>query len=169
MWILRDVHVRRWEKRNRSNVYWRIMKVCVSSIQDGVLKNFTFLGIEKIWTISSLYIIFLIFDFLFLWKKSDDFYPKIFQYSQTKICPRWLNVFPRDKMFQYPHILYYSPKMRNSIQHTEKEKNLPTFWKGHYNNSSIFVDLKQKDTNQESCSNSLQLKVNNTYCFLLFK
>ena len=120
MWILRDVHVRRWEKRNRSNVYWRIMKVCVSSIQDGVLKNFTFLGIEKIWTISSLYIIFLIFDFLFLWKKSDDFYPKIFQYSQTKICPRWLMYSQGTKCFNTP--IFYTTLLKWEIPNSTLKK-----------------------------------------------
>ena len=34
------MYVRRWERRNRYNVYWRVVKVRVGSIQYGVLKDF---------------------------------------------------------------------------------------------------------------------------------
>ena len=40
------VYVRRWEKRNRCNAYWRIVKVCVGSIGHG--------GIETFW-VQNLY------------------------------------------------------------------------------------------------------------------
>ena len=32
--------VRRWEKRNRSNVCWRVMKESVGTIKMGILKHF---------------------------------------------------------------------------------------------------------------------------------
>ena len=34
------VRVRRWEKRNRSNVYWRVVKVCVDSIKFEGIETF---------------------------------------------------------------------------------------------------------------------------------
>ena len=33
--------MRRWEKRNRSNVYWAAIKVCVGSTQYGDIKTFS--------------------------------------------------------------------------------------------------------------------------------
>ena len=33
-------HARRWEKTNRSNVSWRVVKVCVSSMQYGGIETF---------------------------------------------------------------------------------------------------------------------------------
>ena len=37
---------KRWEKRNRSNIYWRVVKVCAGSIEIGILKHFASWGIE---------------------------------------------------------------------------------------------------------------------------
>ena len=37
------VHVRRWEKRNRSNVYWKVAQVYVGSTQLGGIEVFCFL------------------------------------------------------------------------------------------------------------------------------
>ena len=51
--------VRRWEKRNRTHFYWGVVKACVRSIQYGIIE--TFLPPE------------------------GNFYPKMFQYPQTKI------------------------------------------------------------------------------------
>ena len=36
------LRLRRWEKINRSNFYWGVVKVCVGSIQCGVLKHFVY-------------------------------------------------------------------------------------------------------------------------------
>ena len=94
------VHVRKWEKRNRSDVYWGVLKVCTGSIQIGGIEAFCLLRYWVIFsTISSLYANFFT-------KKSDNFYPKMFQYSQTKIWVRWQNMFPGGKMFQYPQFIY---------------------------------------------------------------
>ena len=38
------VSVRRWEKRKRSNVHWRVVKVCVGSIQYEGIETFCPLG-----------------------------------------------------------------------------------------------------------------------------
>ena len=37
-------HVRRWEKGNRSNIYWRVVKLCVGSIHYGTNEIFCPLG-----------------------------------------------------------------------------------------------------------------------------
>ena len=34
------LHVRRWEKRNRTNFYWGVVKVFVGSIQYGDIETF---------------------------------------------------------------------------------------------------------------------------------
>ena len=41
------------------------------------------------------------------------FIQKIFQYPQSKLCPKGQNMFPGGKMYQYPHIVYYSLAMAN--------------------------------------------------------
>ena len=33
-------HVRRWVKRNRTDFYWGVVKVCVGSMQDGGIETF---------------------------------------------------------------------------------------------------------------------------------
>ena len=35
------VLARRWEKRNRNDFYWRVIKVCVDIIQYGGVETFT--------------------------------------------------------------------------------------------------------------------------------
>ena len=58
------VCVRWWEKRNRSNVNWRVVKVCVGLYNMGLLKHFASLSIETFWaqdlwmfwTTASLYV-----------------------------------------------------------------------------------------------------------------
>ena len=40
------LHVRRWEKINRSNVYWRVVKFVSVVYKMGVLKHFSSRGIE---------------------------------------------------------------------------------------------------------------------------
>ena len=58
------LHVRRWEKINRINVYWGVVKVCVGSIRLGGIETFCLLkywaqNLYRFWTISSLYAYFL--------------------------------------------------------------------------------------------------------------
>ena len=35
--MVRFLSLRRWDKRNRSNFYWGVVKVCVGSIKCGVI------------------------------------------------------------------------------------------------------------------------------------
>ena len=46
--MLRLVHVRRWEKRNRSNAYWEVVRVR-DSIQYGGIETF-YLGVRYSYT-----------------------------------------------------------------------------------------------------------------------
>ena len=45
--------------------------------------------------------------YLFLNKNSENIYPEMFQYPQTKIRPRWQSMLPVGKMFQYTQFAYY--------------------------------------------------------------
>ena len=38
--MVETLRVRRWEKRNRFNFYWGVVKVCVGSIQYGGIETF---------------------------------------------------------------------------------------------------------------------------------
>ena len=112
------VHTRRWEKINRSNGYWRVIKVCVSSMQHFI--SFSYYNISYFilqhtiasWGIElyfELYQVFMLHFFKYFDQKNQAiFIQKCFNTlrpkydSSGKICSLG------GKMFQYPHVVYYT-------------------------------------------------------------
>ena len=103
------LHVRRWEKWNRTDFYLGVVKVCVDGIQYGstetfcLLKYFSILGSRFVKILKYNKSLSIIFDLNILTKK---FYPK--EYFDT-LRPKYV---PRGNMFQYPGILYYSHRLK---------------------------------------------------------
>ena len=123
------LHVKRREKRNRTDFYQGIVKVCVGGIQYGatetfcLLKYFSILGsrFAKILKYSKcLSIIFMLnwFKHFDPKKKTVNFLSKkMFQYPQTKICPKEQDV----AILPY-FILLTSSKTGTWIQTLDLEK-----------------------------------------------
>ena len=124
------LHVKRREKRNRTDFYQGIVKVCVGGIQYGatetfcLLKYFNILGsrFAKILKYSKcLSIIFMLnwFKHFDPKKRTVNFLSKkIFQYPQTKICPKEQDV----AILPY-FILLTSSKTGTWIQTLDLEKD----------------------------------------------
>ena len=55
--------VRRWEKRNKTDFYWVVAKVCFGSIQNGSIETFLFLGVLNHFWIKNCVWIFLVWLF----------------------------------------------------------------------------------------------------------
>ena len=105
------LHVRRWEKRNRTNFFWGIVKVFVGSVRHGDIETFCLL---RYWYILSPkfinilnYIKSLCIIFALNWFKYFD------QKNQTIFVQKCFNILrPKyirgGKMFQYLYVVYYS-------------------------------------------------------------
>ena len=125
------VRIKIWERRNGSNVYWSVVKVCVGSIQLVGIETFYFLRYWNILSskfikilnyIKSLCIIFMLNWFKHLIKNQIIFCLKNCQYFRRKYVPG-------DKMFQYPLTVYHYTHQKN-------------FLKGHWHHSW----MKEKTT-----------------------
>ena len=86
------LHVRKYEKRNKTKFYWGVVKVCVGGIWHGCIERFCLLSPEFIYIlnyIKSLYIIFMLNWFKYFdQKKSDNIYPKMFQLHSDQNMPQ---------------------------------------------------------------------------------
>ena len=85
--MLELMRVRKWKKRNRTNFYWRVVKVCVGNMSYGGIGTSCFL---KYWNVlssnflksldyvKSLCIVFMLTWFKYFDQKSDNFLFKNF-------------------------------------------------------------------------------------------
>ena len=114
------MRVRRWEQRSRSNVYWRVVKVCVGSIQYGVIETSCLLRYRNILSskfikilnyIKSLCIIFMLNGLKYFEQKIRKLL------SKNISTPSDENMFQGGKIFQYPHIVYYSSDVRMTYEY----------------------------------------------------
>ena len=115
------VHIRRWKKGNSSNIYWRVVKVCVGSTQYGGIEAFCLL---MYWNILSLKFIKILnnikslcISFMLNWFKYFE------QKNHTIFIQKYFNTVRAKyvtggRMFQYP-ILYTTIKkwQKNQNKH----------------------------------------------------
>ena len=143
------LHVKRREKRNRTDFYQGIVKVCVAGIQYGatetfcLLKYFNILGsrFAKILKYSKcLSIIFMLnwFKHFDPQKKQSIFYPKK---CFNTLRPKYV---PRSRMFQYSRISYYWHRLKQG------PGSRPWTWK---NTDSLKIEpvLRTKTLQFASC------------------
>ena len=102
--------VRRWEKRNKTDFYRGVVKVCVRSIGHGGIETFCFLRYWNILSptfikilnyIKSLCIVFMLNQFKYFDQKNQEIF---IQKCFNTLRPRYVS---GSKMFQYLHVVYY--------------------------------------------------------------